>query len=137
MIALLARVNGSEPLPPLNYQVADASVTEFAKGFLESLCADVNVAVDYRIEAGELLRKHEAPRVLSESVRPSYREEAGTEAERMAAWRNYDYQQRKWKIVMDTMATSLDPDAPYRLPPGWCDDIYPDDYVPPPGWPPW
>jgi hypothetical protein len=55
------------------YRVQDPGVIEFAKRFLESLCANADIPTDYRIEAGELLRRHEAPRVMSESVRPTYR----------------------------------------------------------------
>jgi AraC-like DNA-binding protein len=47
----------------LGYKVQDDAVTEFVKRFLESVCASVDIAADYRIEAGELLRRHEAPRI--------------------------------------------------------------------------
>ena len=54
---------------------ADNEATAFVRKFLESVCANADGPnIDYRIEAGELLRKHEAPRVVSESVKPSYRE---------------------------------------------------------------
>jgi len=43
----------------LGYKVQDAAVTEFAKRFLESLCANADIPTDYRIEAGELLRRSE------------------------------------------------------------------------------
>ena len=59
----------------LGYKVPDDSAVEFTKRYLESVCTSADVATDYRIEAGELLRKHEAPRVLSEIVRPNYRED--------------------------------------------------------------
>lgn len=123
----------------LGYKVADAGVLELTTGFLESLCANVEIATDHRIAAGELLRKHEAPRVMSEIVRPAYREDgSGSEAERVEAWRSYLLKQRKWKLVMDSQAGSLEPDAPYRLPAGWCDDLNADDFVAPQsGWPPW
>ena len=122
----------------LGYKVHDDSAAEFTKRYLESVCTSADVATDYRIEAGELLRKHEAPRIISETVRPSYRDSGGSEAERTEAWRSYLYQQRKWKLVMDSQAGSLEPDAPYRLPVGWCDDLNADDFVAPQsGWPPW
>jgi len=111
----------------LSYKVQDAGVTEFARGFLESLCANVDIATDYRIEAGELLRRHEAPRVVSESVRPTYRENEGSEASRIVAWRNYEIKQREYQIILATKDTP---------PEGWADDLYSDDYVPPAeGWP--
>jgi hypothetical protein len=59
----------------LGYRVQDDGVTEFTKRFLESLCANTDLAVDYRVTAAELLRKHEAPRVAPETVRPIYPEE--------------------------------------------------------------
>jgi hypothetical protein len=123
----------------LGYKVHDDSAAEFTKRYLQSVCTSADVAIDYRIEAGELLRKHEAPRVTSETVRPAYREDgSGSETERVEAWRSYLYKQRKWKLVMDSQAASLEPDAPYRLPAGWCDDLYADDFVAPQsGWPPW
>ena len=123
----------------LGYKVQSADVLELARGFLKSLCANTEIATDHRIAAGELLRKHEAPRVMSEIVRPAYREDgSGSEIERTEAWRSYLYKQRKWKLVMDSQAASLEPDAPYRLPVGWCDDLNADDFVAPQsGWPPW
>jgi hypothetical protein len=54
----------------LAYKV-DPDVSEFTKRFLESVCEDLDVLVDYRIEAGELLRKCEgAPRIMSAIERP-------------------------------------------------------------------
>jgi hypothetical protein len=122
----------------LGYKVKDAGAVELTRGFLESLCANAEIATDHRIAAGELLRKTEAPKVMSEIVRPDYREDgSGSEIERVEAWRSYLLKQRKWRLVKDTEATSLEPGAPYRLPPGWCDEFYRDDFVAPPGWPPW
>jgi hypothetical protein len=59
----------------LGYKVSDASIIEFVRRFLETVCASPDTHVDHKIEAGELLRKHEAPRIMSEIIRPSYREE--------------------------------------------------------------
>ena len=120
----------------LSYKTPD-DVTDFVKKYLESLCGS-DEATDYKIEASELLRKHEAPRIISETVRPSYRDSGGSEAERTESWQSYLYRQRKWKLVMDSQVMSLEPDAPHRLPAGWCDDLYADDFVAPQsGWPPW
>jgi hypothetical protein len=111
----------------LGYKVHDDGVTEFVKRFLESVCADADIATDYRIEAGELLRRHEAPRVMSESVRPTYRENEGSEASRKEAWRKYEIAERELRIVVATR------DVP---PEGWADDLYSDNYLPPAeGWP--
>ena len=55
----------------LNYEVEDSEVTTFVRGFLESVCTS-DVATDHKLEAGELLRKHESPRVQSGTVRPDY-----------------------------------------------------------------
>ena len=43
----------------LGYKVQDAGVIEFTKRFLESLCANAEIPTDYRIEAGEILRRSE------------------------------------------------------------------------------
>jgi hypothetical protein len=110
----------------LGYRVHDDSAAEFTKRFLQSVCVDASIATDYRIEAGELLRKHEAPRVISETVRPSYRDGAGAETERREAWRSYKIKQRELEIILVTKDTA---------PEGWADDLYADDYVAPPGWP--
>jgi hypothetical protein len=53
---------------------------EFVKRYLTSVCESTDVPVDYRIEAGELLRKHEAQRVMSEIIRPNYRDDDNVEA---------------------------------------------------------
>ena len=121
----------------LGYKVHDDGVIGFVKGFLGSVCADAEIATDYRIEAGELLRRHEAPRVTPESVRPAYcAEPEGSETQRVEAWRRYLIDRRKWKLVMDSREERLKPDAPCPLSPGWADDLYADDFVPPLGWPP-
>ena len=59
----------------LGYKLPDDDVAEFTKRFLQSVCTSADIATDYRIEAGELLRKHEAPRVAPETVRLVYQEE--------------------------------------------------------------
>src|SRR5262249_1817550 len=111
----------------LGYKVKDAAVTEFVRRFLESLCADADIATDYRIEAGGLLSRHEAPRVVSEGGSPTYRANEGNEASRIEEWRNYEIKQREYQIILATKDTP---------PPGWADDLYSDDYVPPAeGWP--
>jgi hypothetical protein len=86
---------------------------------------DADIAPDYRLEASELLRKHEAPRVMSGTVRPSY--EGGAEADRIAAWRHYEEMQLRYQIAMETH------DVPK---PGWNDAINSESYEAPPGWPP-
>jgi hypothetical protein len=65
----------------LGYKVHDDGVTEFVKRFLGSVCASADIPVDYKIEAGELLRRYEAPRVTPEIVRPTYRPDDSAEAE--------------------------------------------------------
>jgi hypothetical protein len=109
----------------LGYKTHDDGVTEFVKRFLGSVCASADIPVDHKIEAGELLRRHEAPRVMSGSVRPSYSE--GTEADRIAAWQHYEEMQLRFQITVETM------DVPK---PGWADHINSDSYQAPPGWPP-
>src|SRR5262249_9946919 len=73
----------------LGYKVHDDGVTEFVTRFLGSVCASADIAVDYKIEAGELLRKHEAPKIGSEIVRPICHRNEGSEASRVEAWRSY------------------------------------------------
>jgi hypothetical protein len=54
----------------LNYKV-DSDVREFARAYLESVVENADALVDYRILAGELLRKCEgAPRIMSPIERP-------------------------------------------------------------------
>src|SRR6516164_4870690 len=96
--AITARQRLRAAAAVLGYKVQDAAVTEFVRRFLESVCADADIAIDYRIEAGALLRRHEAPRVMSESVRPTYRENEGSEVSRIEAWRNYEIKQREYQI---------------------------------------
>jgi hypothetical protein len=52
----------------------EGDIANFAKKYLTSVCESTDVAIDYKIEASELLRKHEAPRIVSETIKPSYRE---------------------------------------------------------------
>jgi hypothetical protein len=113
----------------LGYKVRDDGVAEFTKRFLQSVCVDADIPIDYRIEASELLRKHEAPRVVSETIRPSYRDGEGTEAERREAWRNYKIKQRHWDVALNLR------NVPHWS--EWAFDLYADDFVAPPGWPPW
>jgi hypothetical protein len=64
---------------------------------------------------------------MSESVRPTYRENEGSEASRIEAWRNYEIKQREYQIILATKDTP---------PPGWDDDLRADSYAPPAeGWP--
>ena len=112
----------------LGYRVRDDSAVEFVKRFLQSVCVSTDIATDYRIEAGELLRRHEAPRIASESVRPSYSDDGGTEANRIEAWRTYQRWQLKKEIVLETR----DPPKP-----GWDLELMAESYQPPAGgWPP-
>jgi hypothetical protein len=55
----------------LAYKVQDTAVTEFAKRFLESLCASADIPTDYRIEAGELLRRSEDVMIRPPIERPA------------------------------------------------------------------
>lgn len=111
------------------YKVADSEVITFVRRFLESVCTSSDIGnIDHKVEAAELLRRHEAPRVTPDSVRPNYSgDSGGTEADRREAWRNYEIAARELKIILATKDTPL---------PGWADDLQSDDYVPPPeGWP--
>src|SRR5262249_47044284 len=54
-------------------EVLDAGILDFVKRFLESVCVNAEIATDYQVEAAALLRRYQAPRVVSEVVRPIYR----------------------------------------------------------------
>jgi hypothetical protein len=53
----------------LGYRVQNSEVTELAKRYLETLCASAE-NVDYRIEASEVLRRCEDPRIAPSVQRP-------------------------------------------------------------------
>jgi hypothetical protein len=64
----------------LAFQVQDDGVVEFTKRYLESVCTSTDIGnIDHKVEAAELLRRHEAPRIAPETVRPTYRDEAPKE----------------------------------------------------------
>jgi hypothetical protein len=107
----------------LGYKTQD-NAADFAKKYLESLCGS-DEALDYQIDASEILRKHESPRVTPGTIRPDY--EGGSEADRIATWRHYEEMQLRYQIAMETH------DVPK---PGWNDAINSDSYEAPPGWPP-
>src|SRR5262249_42834837 len=72
-----------------------------------------------------------------EIVRPICHRNEGSEASRVEAWRSYLVMERKWKLIMESRDRRFEPNAPPRLPDGWCKDLYADDFVPPQsGWPP-
>jgi hypothetical protein len=81
-------------------------------GIWKSLCASTGTHVDHKIEAGELLRKHEAPRIVSETVRPTYREEEKKtdpveerrEREKETARRLAHIERMQMQIEMDLIA---------------------------------
>ena len=57
----------------LSYKTQDDAVVEFAKKYLQSVCGDLGVAVDYRIEASEALRRSEDPKLMPATERPPVR----------------------------------------------------------------
>jgi hypothetical protein len=57
----------------LGYKVRDDGVTEIAKRFLESVCANVDVSTDHRLEAGEILRRSEDVKIVPATERPPAR----------------------------------------------------------------
>ena len=62
----------------------EGDTAQFVKKYLTSVCESTDIAIDYKIEAGELLRRHEAPRVTPDSVRPSYRTDTAEPVEPLA-----------------------------------------------------
>jgi hypothetical protein len=107
----------------LGYKVQDEGVVEFTKRFLQSVCESTDIAVDYKIESGELLRRYEAPRIASESVRPSY-SEGDTAANRTEAWRVYE----RWRLRKQIVLSTRNPPQP-----GWDNHLQADTYVGAPG----
>lgn len=105
------------------YKVADSEVTTFVRRFLESVCTSTDIGnIDHKVEAAELLRRHEAPRVTPDSVRPAYSDDA-TGATRTEAWRVYERWQLRKQIVIETHAVP---------PPGWDNHLQRDTYAGPP-----
>jgi hypothetical protein len=49
---------------------ADPDVAAFTRRYLEDVCGNIDIAVDYRLQASELLRRCEAPRIMSAIERP-------------------------------------------------------------------
>ena len=95
------------------------------KEFVTSIFEDNEQHVDIRLDALKLMRKFEAAKVTPRTVRTNQR---GGDLNRREAWRNYEIDQRHWKLSLAIMDTP---------PKGWADDLYSDDYVAPDGWPPW
>ena len=116
------RVEAAEHL--LDYECPEEVRVE-CKEFLTSIFEDSEQHVDIRLDALKLMRKFEAAKVTPRTVRTNQR---GSERDRREAWRNYEIDQRHWKLSLAIMDTP---------PPGWADDLCSDDYVPPDGWPPW
>ena len=52
----------------LGYKLQDPSVSAFTRRYLESVCADVDVATDYKIQAAETLRRAEGDAQLRPSI---------------------------------------------------------------------
>jgi hypothetical protein len=116
------RVEAAEHL--LDYECPEEVRVE-CKEFLTSIFEDSEQHVDIRLDALKLMRKFEAAKITPRSVRTNAR---GSERDRREAWRNYEIDQRHWKLSLAIMDTP---------PKGWADDLYSDDYVAPDGWPPW
>jgi hypothetical protein len=116
------RIEAAEGL--LSYE-APPEIVEQAKAFLATVFENSEEGVADRLDALKLMRKFEAAKVTPRSVRTNQR---GSERDRREAWRNYEIDQRHWKLSLAIMDTP---------PKGWADDLYSDDYVAPDGWPPW
>ena len=99
-----------------------------ARDFLIEVFENKEESITDRMEALKIARKSEAAKVTPKIVRLEVKERG--ERERREAWRHYEKSQLKMKIYRATGNTP---------PPGWCDLLMSDDYLPPPGdeWPPW
>jgi hypothetical protein len=114
------RVEAAEHL--LDYECPEEVRVE-RKEFLTSIFEDNEQHVDIRLDALKLMRKFEAPKVTPKTIRATR-----SEGDRREAWRNYEINQRHWKLSLAIRNTP---------PKGWADDLYSADYVAPDGWPPW
>ena len=63
----------------LGYRTQDDDVVQLAKKFLQSVCTDIGVAIDYRIEASEALRRSEDPKLVPVIERPARAESVNAE----------------------------------------------------------
>jgi hypothetical protein len=116
------RIEAAEAL--LNFEAPEAAVVR-AREFLIEVFENKEESIADRMDALKATRKSEAPKVTPKIVHLNRR----TEVDRKEAWRAYEKAQLKKKIVAATNDTP---------PPGWCDILMGDDYLPPPeGWPPW
>ena len=116
------RVEAAEHL--LDYECPEEVRVE-CKEFLTSIFEDGEQHVDIRLDALKLMRKFEAAKITPRTVRTNQR---GSERDRREAWRNYEIDQRHWKLSLAIRDTP---------PKGWADDLYSDSYEAPEGWPPW
>jgi len=105
---------------------APAEVVSRAREYLAQVGADKqNEAISDRMDALQILRKHEARKIAPQTVHLTRREEA----DRKEAWREYERGRLKFDIVK---AGGRPP-----FPKGWDDAFRSPDYVPPTeGWPP-
>jgi hypothetical protein len=113
------RIEACEAL--LGYE-APPEVVAQARDYLVAVVKDQEEVLHDRMDALKLARKFEAAKVTPRTIHTTRRE-----TDRRETWRNYEIAARELKIILATKDTP---------PPGWADDLYSDDYVPPPeGWP--
>jgi hypothetical protein len=101
---------------------APPDVVVQARDYLVAVFKDQEEVLHDRMDALKLARKFEAAKVTPRTIHTTRQE-----SDRREAWRRYEITTRELKIILATKDTP---------PPGWADDLYADDYVPPPeGWP--
>jgi hypothetical protein len=108
----------------LGYRVQDADVTAFTKRFLESTCANVDVPIDYRIEAGECLRRSEDTMIRPPVERAPARAEETKEREVIVPLADLLRRRRARQDALEDLPI----DDPRRL--AWVDR---DEFDAPPG----
>jgi hypothetical protein len=119
-ISTRLRIEACEGL--LAYEAPSEVVVE-ARDYLVAVFKDQEEVLHDRMDALKLARKFEAAKVMPRTIHAVQE----TEADRREAWRSYEIAARELKIILAIKDTP---------PPGWADDLYSDDYVPPPeGWP--
>lgn len=113
------RIEACEGL--LAYEAPPGVVVQ-ARDYLVAVFKDQEEVLHDRMNALKLARKFEAAKVTPRTIHTTQ-----TEDDRREAWRRYEIAAREVKIITATKDTP---------PEGWADDLYSDDYVPPPeGWP--
>jgi hypothetical protein len=121
-ISIRRRIEAAEAI--LGFEAPPDAVSR-ARDYLMSVFENREESIGDRMDALKISQKFGAKKITPQTVHLTRREKV----DRKEAWREYEINQRKLKLVLATM------DHPPR---GWGDDLRSPDYLPPPGdaWPP-